>query len=51
MNKNKDSKNLPLFYLFKPDILLQMKDSYHKSAVQLKEFFVNMETVYKISEP
>ena len=28
-----------------------MKDSYHNSAVQLEEFFVNMETVYKISEP
>ena len=28
-----------------------MKNSYHKYTVQLKEFFVNMETVYKISEP
>ena len=28
-----------------------MKDSYHQAALQLEEFFVNIEAVYKISEP
>ena len=28
-----------------------MKDSYYKSAEQLEEFFVNIETVHKISKP
>ena len=51
MNRNENSKNLPPFYLFKPNILLQLNDSNHQAALQLEEFFINMDTVYKISEP
>ena len=51
MSKNESSKNFPSFYLFKPDILLQLKDSDHQAVLHLEEFFVNMKAVYKISEP
>ena len=30
---------------------MQLKDSDHQAALQLEEFFVNMESIYKISEP
>ena len=50
MNKNKNSNNLLLFCLFKPDILLHLKDFDHQAALQLKEFFFNMETVHKTKE-
>ena len=51
MSKNKNYKNLPPFDLFKPDILSQVKDSDHQAVLQLKEFFVNLKTIYKISKP
>ena len=51
MNKNKKSKNLPPFYLYKPDILANLKDSAHQYIMFLDEFFLNMERVFKVEEP
>ena len=51
MNKYKNSKNLPPFYLYKPDILANLKDSAHQYIMFLDEFFLNMERVFKVEGP
>ena len=39
MNKYENSKNLSPFYLYKPDILANLKDSAHQYIMFLDEFF------------
>ena len=51
MNKNKNSKNLPLFHLYKPDIFANLKDSGHQYTMFLDEFFLNIERVLKVEKP
>ena len=51
MNKYENSKNLPPFYLYKPDIFANLKDSTHQYIMFLDEFFLNMERVFKVEEP
>ena len=51
MNKYKNSKNLPPFYFYKPEILANLKDSGHQYTMFLDEFFLNMERVFNVEEP
>ena len=51
IKKYKNSKNLLPFYLYKPDILANLKDSSHQYIMFLDEFFLNMERVFKVEEP
>ena len=51
MNKYKNSKNLPPFYLYKPEIFANLKDYSHQYIMFLDEFFLNMKHVLKVKDP
>ena len=51
MNKYENTKNLPPFYLYKPDIFANLKDSGYQYTMFFDEFFFNMERVFKVEEP